>query len=126
MDDVKIGEILLPGDEETQARREKTVREKFWPKMKKALRQLPFGRDVVASFYCAIDPQTPVRARGTLLAALGYFIMPVDVIPDLFAVVGFSDDIAVLTVAFAMIRGNIKDSHYERADQALADLPDER
>ena len=37
MDDIKIGEILLPGDEDTQARQESNVRAKFWPTMKKAI-----------------------------------------------------------------------------------------
>lgn len=123
MDDVKIGEILLPGDEDTQERREKTVRAKFWPTMKRAVRQIPFGRDAVAAYYCAMDPLTPIRVRGTLLAALGYFVMPVDVIPDIFAVIGFSDDVAVLTAALAMIRGNIRERHFEKADRALADNP---
>jgi uncharacterized membrane protein YkvA (DUF1232 family) len=121
MDEVKYGEILLPGDADTQNRREKTVRQKFWPTFRRAVRQIPFSRDVVAGFYCALDPQTPARVRGVLLAALAYFVMPVDIIPDVFAVIGFSDDIAVLSAAFAMVRGNIRSSHYEAADRVLAD-----
>ena len=121
MDEVKYGEILLPGDEDTQNRREKTVRQKFWPTFRRAVRRIPFSRDVVAGFYCALDPQTPTRVRGVLLAALAYFVMPVDIIPDVFAVIGFSDDIAVLSAAFAMVRGNIRPSHYEAADRVLAD-----
>jgi hypothetical protein len=58
MDDVKIGEILLPGDEDTQQRQEQQVKAKFWPTMKRAVRRLPFSRDVVAAFYCATDPRT--------------------------------------------------------------------
>jgi uncharacterized membrane protein YkvA (DUF1232 family) len=121
MDDIKYGEILLPGDEKTQDRREKRVRDKFWPTMKKAVRQLPFGRDAVAAFYCATDPKTPRKVKGILLAALAYFVMPADIIPDFFAVIGFSDDMAVLTAAIAMIGGHIKEGHYEAADRALAD-----
>ncbi|MGR6432913.1 YkvA family protein [Rhizobium sp. PAMB 3174] len=121
MDDIKYGEILLPGDERTQDRREKRVRDKFWPTMKKAVRQLPFGRDAVAAFYCATDPHTPRKVKGILLAALAYFVMPADIIPDFFAVIGFSDDMAVLTAAIAMISGHIKEGHYEAADRALAD-----
>ncbi len=121
MDEVKYGEILLPGDEDTQNRREKTVRQKFWPTFRRAVRQIPFSRDVVAGFYCALDPQTPARVRGVLLAALAYFVLPVDIVPDIFAVIGFSDDVAVLSAAFAMVRGNIRPSHYEAADRVLAD-----
>jgi uncharacterized membrane protein YkvA (DUF1232 family) len=124
MDEVKFGEILLPGDEDTQNRREKAVRKKFWPTFKRAVRQLPFSRDVVAGFYCALDPETPARVRGILLAALAYFILPFDVVPDFFAVVGFSDDIAVLSAALAMVNSHMKVRHYEAADRALADQPE--
>ncbi|MDM9621389.1 YkvA family protein [Rhizobium sp. S96] len=123
MDDVKFGEILLPGDEDTQNRREQTVRKKFWVTFKKAVRQIPFSRDVVAAFYCALDPQTPTKVRGVLLAALAYFVMPIDMIPDVFAVIGFSDDVAVMSAAIAMVSKHIKARHYDAADRALADGP---
>jgi uncharacterized membrane protein YkvA (DUF1232 family) len=124
MDEVKIGEILLPGDEQTQKRRAQTVRARFWPTLKRAARQVPFSRDLVAAYYCALDPKTPTRARGMLLAALAYFVMPFDLLPDMFALVGFTDDIAVLAAAFRVIQGHIGDRHYEAADRALADNPD--
>lgn len=124
MDDIKYGEILMPGDEETQKKQEKSVRSKFWPTLRKAARHIPFSRDVVAAFYCALDPKTPTRVRGILLAALGYFVMPFDIIPDFFAVIGFTDDIAVLTLALSMIRGHIRQEHYDAADRALENEPD--
>ncbi|MGV1758600.1 YkvA family protein [Rhizobium sp. A22-96] len=124
MDDIKYGEILMPGDEETQKKQEKSVRSKFWPTLRKAARHIPFSRDVVAAFYCALDPQTPTRVRGILLAALGYFVMPFDIIPDFFAVIGFTDDIAVLTLALSMIRGHIRQEHYDAADRALESEPE--
>jgi uncharacterized membrane protein YkvA (DUF1232 family) len=124
MDDVKIGEILLPGDEDTQGRRERQIRARFWPTLKRAVRQVPFSRDLIAAYYCAIDRRTPTRVRGVLLAALAYFVMPIDFLPDMFVLVGFTDDVAVLAAAFRMIQGHIADRHYEAADLALADNPD--
>ncbi|WLS06846.1 YkvA family protein [Shinella sumterensis] len=124
MDDVKIGEILLPGDETEQERQRDRVKKRFWPVLKRAVRQIPFSRDLIASYYCALDPRTPLRVRGTLLGALAYFVMPIDVVPDFLAVVGFTDDIAVLTAAFAAVRGHVRDDHYVAADKALADEPD--
>lgn len=121
MDDVKIGEILLPGDEDTQQKQEEKVRRRFWPTFRKAARQIPFSRDVAAAYYCAIDRETPLRVRGILLAALGYFVLPIDAVPDVLAVIGFTDDIAVLTTAFALINRHIKERHYEEADRMLAD-----
>lgn len=123
MDDVKIGEILLPGDPDERERQEGRVKRRFWPVLKRAMRQVPFSRDLVASYYCALDPRTPAKVRGILLAALAYFVLPLDGIPDVFALVGFSDDIAVLTAAFAAIRGHIREDHYRSADNALEDEP---
>ncbi|KOF14641.1 hypothetical protein AC244_25730 [Ensifer adhaerens] len=125
MDDVKIGEILLPGEESEQERREKRVKRRFWPTFRRAARQIPFSRELVAAYYCAIDPKTPTRTRGILLAALAYFVLPIDFLPDVLAVVGFSDDVAVLTAAFAAISGQIKEAHYLKADETLADNPEE-
>lgn len=121
MDDVKIGEILLPGEESEQEAKAKKVQRRFWPTMKRAVRQVPFSRDVVAAYYCAMDPTTPLRTRGILLGALAYFVLPFDFIPDVVALVGFSDDIAVMTAAFAAISGQIKEQHYDKADEALKD-----
>lgn len=120
MDEVKYGEILLPGDDETINRREKTVREKFWTVLRKSARHIPFARDAVAAFYCAIDPATPRRVKGILLAALAYFIMPLDALPDVFTLIGFTDDLAVLSTAIAMVRGHMREDHYVAADKALS------
>ena len=125
MDDIKIGEILLPGQKSEQERRERKVRRRFWPTLRRAARQIPFSRDLVAAYYCAVDPKTPTRTRGILLAALAYFVLPLDFLPDMLAVVGFSDDVAVLTAAFAAISGQIKEGHYQKADEAMRDRPDE-
>lgn len=124
VDDVKIGEILLPGDEETQGKQERQVKAKFWPTLRRAVRHVPFSRDLVAAYYCAVDPKTPTRVRGVLLGALAYFVLPIDFVPDFLAVVGFTDDIAVLATALRMIQGHIADRHYDAADLALTDDPD--
>ena len=121
MDDVKIGEILLPGEESDQEKRARRVKAGFWPTFRRAVRHLPFARDMVAAFYCAIDPASRRRVRGILLAALAYFVLPFDAIPDLLAVVGFSDDIAVLAAAIGAVHAHLLPRHYERADRALAD-----
>jgi uncharacterized membrane protein YkvA (DUF1232 family) len=121
MDDVKYGDILLPGEEAETESKAKKVKSGFWPVFKRAVGQLPFARDVVASFYCALDPATPTRVRAILLGALAYFILPFDAVPDFLALVGFSDDIAILAAAIAAVRNHLKPEHYQKADDALAD-----
>jgi uncharacterized membrane protein YkvA (DUF1232 family) len=119
MDDIKIGEILMPGEETDQEKRANKVRSRFWPVFRKALKQLPFARDIVAAYYCAMDPATPTRVRATLLAAFAYFVLPFDMVPDILALVGFGDDVVVLTAAIAMVRASMTAKHYAEADLAL-------
>lgn len=121
MDDVKIGEILEPAGAKENARREERVRVKFWRTARKAARQIPFMEDVVAGYYCALDSNTPPRVRGMLLAALAYFVLPLDMIPDFLLGFGFTDDLAVLAAALGAIRRHITPAHRLAARQALED-----
>ncbi len=126
MKNVLIGEILEP--EKAKANQEKNetrVRAKFWQTLRKAFRQVPFSHDVVAAYYCALDPQTPARTRAILLAALGYFVLPLDWVPDFILGFGFTDDIAVLMAAFSAVRSSLRDEHHEAARLALADAPED-
>jgi len=69
-------------------------------------------------FYVLRDPATPTRAKAIVIGALGYFIMPLDAIPDLLPAVGFSDDLGALAVAFTLVAMHIKPKHFERAKRA--------
>lgn len=126
MDKVLIGEILGPEtDPAVTAGREERVRASFWNTVRKAARRIPFMQDVVAAYYCALDPATPARTRTILLAALAYFVLPADFVPDFIAGFGFTDDMTVLAAALAAVRGSMKDVHFDAARRALAD-PDAR
>jgi uncharacterized membrane protein YkvA (DUF1232 family) len=107
-------------DQTEHAATEGEVRAKFWRTAKRAARQVPFMDDVVAAYYCALDRNTPLRAKGILLAALGYFILPADTIPDIVLGLGFTDDIAVLTAAITAVRAHMTPAHRLAAKEALA------
>jgi uncharacterized membrane protein YkvA (DUF1232 family) len=68
---------------------EASVRAGFWRTFAKAAKQVPFAEDVVAAYYCALDPETPGKAKAVLLGALAYFIMPMDAVPDFWLLSGF-------------------------------------
>lgn len=121
MDKAKIAEILRPGNRERQREQAERVKAQFWQTLKRGARRIPFIEDLVAAYYCALDPKTPMRVRGVLLAALLYFVVPTDIVPDFLAIIGFTDDVAVLAAAIAAIRGHITDAHYAAAKEALAD-----
>lgn len=119
MDDAEIARILAPDKAPVITKREERVRDRFWSTFRKAAGQVPFAHDVVAAYYCALDPRTPSRVKAILLAALAYFILPVDFVPDFILGVGFGDDMAVLTAAIAAIRGSLEQRHYDAARKAL-------
>ncbi len=123
MDKALIGEILYPRDDlGADKRREQTVRAGLWDKIARYAARLPFVEDAVAAYYCALDPATPGRARAIAFAALAYFILPTDWVPDFIAGFGFTDDIAVLAAAISAIRIHLKDDHYKAARSALSRL----
>lgn len=107
-------EILGPEEDQRQ-----TVRQKLLKTARKAARQVPFMEDVVAGYYCALDPATPAKVRATVLAALAYFVLPIDVVPDFILGVGFGDDATVLMAAISMIRAHMRPDHYDAAREAL-------
>jgi uncharacterized membrane protein YkvA (DUF1232 family) len=108
-------EIIPPEDGRTRR-----VRSGFGDTVRKAMAAVPFMDEVVAAYYCAFDPETPTRVRATLLSALAYFVMPFDVVPDLLAGIGFTDDAAVLAAAIAMVGRHIGQRHRQAARAFLA------
>jgi uncharacterized membrane protein YkvA (DUF1232 family) len=123
MGEVKFGEIFGPEEivlgAEEEASRAERVRRRFFATLRKAARYIPFADDLVAAYFCALDPGTPHRVRATLLAALAYFILPADLIPDFLIGVGFGDDAAVLLATINMVRSHITPAHREAARQAI-------
>ncbi len=103
-------------DDETQ------VREGFWPKMGRFAASVPFAEDALAAWYCAFDRDTPNRVRFTLLGALAYFILPMDVIPDLLPIIGFADDASILSAALLAVGASINETHRTAAGEALSRL----
>ena len=119
--DLESDEIQLPAVIE---RNEETVRVGFWSKLSKVAASIPFAEDLVAAYYCTRDPETPLRVRAILLAALAYFVLPTDMIPDFLAGLGFTDDATVLTAAIGLIATHMKPEHREAAQRALNELRD--
>ena len=87
----------------------------FWDKVLANLHRVPFLEDLVAAYYCAIDPRTPTAVKAALVGALAYFVMPFDLVPDFLLGVGFTDDAAVLAGVVATIRKYMTIDHYTQA-----------
>ncbi|WP_066735246.1 MULTISPECIES: YkvA family protein [Hyphomicrobiales] len=94
----------------------------FFARLKRVAKRIPFSEDLLAAWICARDPSTPRRVRMTLLAALGYFVLPLDALPDIMPLLGFTDDAAVIAAAVAAVAGSITPEHREKAKRAMAEL----
>jgi len=98
------------------------VRKGFWPKIARTAARIPFADQVLSVYFAARDPETPTAAKGMMLGALAYFVLPLDAIPDIFAGIGFTDDAAVFAALIATLGANIKRRHREQADEAVERL----
>lgn len=110
---------LVPVDPDALARDERTVWRGFWSKVRATLGRVPFLEDALAAYFCAMDPRTPTRVKAVLMAALAYFVLPADMVPDFIAGFGFTDDATVLAFAIGAVAPAIKQRHRTRARDTL-------
>ena len=109
-------------DPERLRRDEARVRQGFWRKLAGHAGKVPFLDEALAGYYCAIDRHTPLAAKAVLMAALAYFVLPGDLIPDLIPALGFTDDAAVIYAALRAVGSQITGEHREKARAVLASL----
>jgi uncharacterized membrane protein YkvA (DUF1232 family) len=95
----------------------------FWSKMKRYAKIAGYKVAELALqlYYAMQSPNTPAWAKGVIAGALGYFILPVDLVPDVAPAVGFLDDFGVLTAAVITIAAQITPEVKKRAAEKLAE-----
>ncbi|MHA2782216.1 YkvA family protein [Vibrio harveyi] len=107
-------------DQTMQAPDEKT----FWRKMKNSVKKA--GQEIavmgIKSWLAMADSNTSVRHKAILGGALAYFVLPTDMVPDVLAGVGFTDDMAALTLAANSVGNAITDEHEEQAREKLSSM----
>lgn len=99
--------------------------ESFWKKVKKVARKVGATviRPVLTLYYLLQDEQVPVQQKAYIIGALGYFILPFDIIPEaIFSVVGFTDDIAVMTFVLKMVKTSVTPEVKRKVDQKIIEL----
>ncbi len=76
---------------------------------------------VLLLYYVLIDKNTSLKDKGTIIGALGYFILPLDFIPDFIPIAGYADDIAALTACLHTVSVNVTPAIKKKAVQKLYD-----
>ena len=98
--------------------------EGFWEKsiscVGKVCRQLL--QEGLLLYYALQDSDTPYWAKSVILGALGYFISPMDISPDILPVIGYSDDLAVMVAALFTVRVHVKEEHRQKSKEVLDEL----
>jgi uncharacterized membrane protein YkvA (DUF1232 family) len=91
--------------------------ENLWRKISRY--GLVAGRKIVLSaitlYHCLRDKDTPGWAKGVIVGALGYLILPADLVPDIIPGAGYGDDWAALVAALGTVAAYVKDEHKIRA-----------
>ena len=71
---------------------------------------------LVLLLYYTLDSNTlSLKDRVIVIGALGYFILPVDLIPDYIPIIGLTDDFGAILYAYNTIKENITDEIREQA-----------
>ncbi len=121
--DGPIDGIIIDPDRSTEPitleRNRRTTKRRIIPKLLKVAGRIPFADDLAAAYYCALDPDTPRKAKGVLFAALAYFVVPTDLVPDVVAGLGFTDDATVLATALGVVGMHVKETHRRAARRLL-------
>jgi len=98
--EMKDGEIVKYADQYEE--------NAFWEKIKKFGRKAGFKVCYAALllYYVLRSPDTSSKDRAKILGALGYFILPIDLIPDFIPIAGYTDDLAALVWGvYCVIKG---------------------
>ena len=99
---------------------------KLWKKIAKYAKKI--GKAAVIKllhlYYTAQEPETPAWAKAKIIGALGYFIVPFDVIPDVLPGVGLTDDLVVVAWAIAAVAIHMTDKTKKQAEEKLDEMLD--
>ena len=97
--------------------------ENFWAKVKSVAKKAGVKVVYVALilYYELTDPDIDAKEKAVIIGALGYFILPIDLIPDAIPVAGFTDDLAALLAAYKFVQHNITPEVEAKAKAKLAE-----
>lgn len=94
---------------------------RFWHKLKAVAKKAGYSllEKALWLYYTAQKPDTPKWAKTAIYAALAYFILPLDAIPDFIPGIGYSDDLSILASALLSVSLYLDDDVKNTATQKL-------
>ena len=124
LDEEKKAYISKKIDEENECKKYKKefTEESFWDKIKNYGKKIGIKPLYAALILYYAIPKVSLTDKAIIWGSLGYFIFPIDVIPDFIPIIGYMDDIAVLMWAFYKIKSNAKNIDNEVKEKAKSTL----
>jgi uncharacterized membrane protein YkvA (DUF1232 family) len=95
---------------------------RFWHKVRRTLARIPFGEDLLAAYFCAVDRRTPTYVRAVLCGAIAFSALPAALIPAGLGPLGFTADASVIAAAIAAVGGHLQPEHRAAARARLETL----
>jgi uncharacterized membrane protein YkvA (DUF1232 family) len=89
-------------EEETE-KKMNYVEENLWEKLERVGKKISFAKDILALVRYMRDPIVSWHRKAIVVAALIYFISPIDAIPDITPLVGYLDDLGVITAVLKFL-----------------------
>ncbi len=100
-------------DEKTPEEKEKYIDENLWEKLERVGKKISFAKDILALVNYMRDPNVSWHRKSIVVGALVYFIVPIDAIPDIAPLVGYLDDLGVITAVLKFL-GNELIPYYDK------------
>lgn len=75
--------------------------------------------NVYVLYYVLKSRDVPVKIKAEIIGALGYVLVPLDLIPDFIPVAGFADDLAAITFAVHQAHAQITPGIQQQAEQKV-------
>lgn len=121
----KDGRPIIDPEIVTDEKYQRAYSEKaFLAKLPRVARRL--GRaaltQILRLYYVLMRKDLPGKTRVIILGVLGYFVLPVDLLPDIMPIVGFTDDLGLLVAAFAAASQYMDDDVKAKADAKVNSL----
>lgn len=96
----------------------------FWNKLGKVAVRLGRGPLYYALvlYYVLVSPDVSLGNKAIIMGALGYLILPFDLIPDVAPILGLTDDAAAIKLAYDTVQASVTPQIRQQAEQRLASL----
>ena len=97
---------------------------KFWDKVRNIAKKVgeTVLRPVLTLYYILEDGKISMKNKALIIGALGYFILPIDIIPDFIAVLGYTDDLAVIFILLKQLQECNTPEIQEKVETKISEL----